>query len=118
MIGVGNLNVNFIVTVIFISNFIGIVFSRTMHYQFYCWYFHMIPLLLCNLEISNFMKFAAWLAIEVSFNIFPATPWSSLLLTIVHLSILIGLYFAKAPLFDKELKHTTLFEKIKNNKKM
>lgn len=31
----------------FVSNYIGIVFARSIHYQFYCWYFHAIPYLLC-----------------------------------------------------------------------
>ena len=35
-----------ILTTLFISNFIGVVCSRSIHYQYYCWYFHTIPYLL------------------------------------------------------------------------
>ena len=35
-----------IMTTLFGSNFIGILCSRSMHYQYYDWYFHSIPYLL------------------------------------------------------------------------
>ncbi|KAJ2585548.1 dolichyl-P-Man:Man(5)GlcNAc(2)-PP-dolichol alpha-1,3-mannosyltransferase, partial [Coemansia sp. RSA 1722] len=35
-----------IVAVVFTSNFVGVVCARSLHYQFYSWYFHMLPHLL------------------------------------------------------------------------
>ncbi len=35
-----------ILTVLFVSNLIGVSLARTLHYQFYVWYFHSLPYLL------------------------------------------------------------------------
>jgi hypothetical protein len=79
------LNPQFVILTVFTSNFVAIVFARTLHYQFYCWYFHTIPYLLwhCSSAILPVpVKLLIFGAIEVCFNVFPATPWSSLLLQV------------------------------------
>ena len=74
---------HFIITTIATSNFIGIVFARTLHYQFYVWYFHMIPYLLWHsVALPVVVKLFVFVSIEVAFNIYPATAWSSLLLQV------------------------------------
>ncbi|CAM9484450.1 unnamed protein product, partial [Heterosigma akashiwo] len=67
---------------LFTSNFIGIVFARTLHYQFYCWYFHALPLLAWHGRLPLVLKLAAVASVEWAFNVFPATPASSLVLQV------------------------------------
>lgn len=99
-----------------VSNWIGIVFARTLHYQFYVWYFHAVPLLLWinMLTTSNssnkkgaslttlavlvrtaLLRIGLWFVVEYAFNVFPATATSSLLLQVAHGIILVG--FVRSP---------------------
>eukprot|EP01032_Pedospumella_encystans_P011344 gene11344-13193_t len=117
-IGLKDLSSKFIITTIFVSNFIGVVFARTLHYQFYCWYFHTLPYLLWHCMSGTSSVFnsvnkdgysvlwaivcvglsVVWfVAVEVCFNVFPATAWSSALLQVCHLVLLVGLYRTPVP---------------------
>ena len=74
------------------SNLIGIVFARSMHYQFYVWYVHVIPYLVWRGAFGR--RNPIWgvvliLVIEVCFNIFPATPLSSICLQTANVALLV-----------------------------
>lgn len=85
------------------SNFIGIVFARTLHYQFYCWYFFSLPFLFMGalhwgpgdhargprFRVTIVAGLLCMAAIEVAFNVYPATWWSSLMLQAAHLAMLL-----------------------------
>lgn len=107
IIGIGNLAPNFIIVTIFTSNFIGVAFARTLHYQFYSWYFHTIPYLLWHINIPIIIKLFIFICIEIAFNIYPAIPLSSAVLQICHIVILLGLFFTPAPLaIEKKTKES------------
>lgn len=77
--------------VLFTSNFVGVCFSRSLHYQFYVWYFHTLPLLLYSTRLHAALRVAVLLAIEYCWNVYPSTPASSLLLHACHAATLAAL---------------------------
>ena len=96
------LNPSYVTYTLFVSNFIGIVFARTLHYQFYSWYFHSLSLLLWTTDLPLLCKIFVMGTIEYAFNIFPATPVSSALLQLAHFVTLAGLWSAKVPPITNE----------------
>jgi len=56
----------------FTCNLIGILCARSLHYQFYSWYYQTLPLILLYIRgIPFFLKAAILVAIEVCWNLFP-----------------------------------------------
>ena len=74
----------------FVANFLGIAFARTLHYQFYAWYISSIPFLLWSSArpVPLILRIVLLVALEYAFLTFPATPTSSLVLQLVHVVIL------------------------------
>jgi alpha-1,3-mannosyltransferase len=84
-----------IVRVLLTSNFIGIVFARSLHYQFYSWYFHSLAFLcLVAARMHAALAVALLVAIEIAWNCYPSTPLSSALLATCHLFLLYRLWSA------------------------
>ncbi|KAI9243367.1 dolichyl-P-Man:Man(5)GlcNAc(2)-PP-dolichyl mannosyltransferase [Phascolomyces articulosus] len=79
-----------IILTLFTSNFMGIVFARSLHYQFYSWYFHSLPFLLWN-SVPMYLRVGIFIAIENCWLTFPSTMTSSWTLLGCHSLILIGL---------------------------
>mmetsp|Transcript_9287 Transcript_9287/g.27894 ORF Transcript_9287/g.27894 Transcript_9287/m.27894 type:complete len:435 (+) Transcript_9287:281-1585(+) len=88
----GQLSAAHVLATLFTGNFIGIVCARTLHYQFYSWYFHTLPALLWWARLSTPRRLGLWLCIEVVWNIYPSTPASSVLLAACHTGLLWGLW--------------------------
>ncbi|XP_053682917.1 lethal(2)neighbour of tid protein 2 [Sabethes cyaneus] len=85
---------------IFLSNFIGIVCARSLHYQFYVWYFHSLPYLAWFTEYTTSLKFLLLFLLEFSWNTYPSTAVSSLILHTCHVILLVGIgkkFFRKIP---------------------
>ncbi|KAM3347025.1 hypothetical protein ACQJBY_021168 [Aegilops geniculata] len=95
-----------IVTVMFVGNFIGIVCARSLHYQFYSWYFYSLPFLLWRTQFPTVVRIILFVVVELCWNVYPSTSYSSLLLLSVHLFILFGLWSSPAeyPYVDKKEK--------------
>ncbi|XP_026484964.1 lethal(2)neighbour of tid protein 2 [Vanessa tameamea] len=74
----------------FLVNFIGIVCARSLHYQFYSWYFHTLPYLLWCTNYTIIIRFLILALIEFCWNTYPSTDITSAMLHVCHISILYG----------------------------
>ena len=86
-----------IVITMMTCNFIGIIFCRSLHYQFYCWYFHTIPFLLWrNEKLPYLLRIFIFVGLEWTWGYnFPATPISSAILHLAHVILFISLITSK-----------------------
>ena len=87
-----NLSSEHILTVMLTGNFIGIVFCRSLHYQFFAWYFFSVPYLLFRTDLPNWARGAVLIALEVAWNQHPPVAWSSVLLQVAHFVLLVALW--------------------------
>ncbi|KAJ4727653.1 Dol-P-Man:Man(5)GlcNAc(2)-PP-Dol alpha-1,3-mannosyltransferase [Melia azedarach] len=83
-----------IITTMFAGNFIGIVCARSLHYQFYSWYFYSVPYLLWRTSYPTLLRLILFIGVEVCWNVYPSNIYSSLLLLCLHIVILWGLWSA------------------------
>lgn len=74
----------------FAANFIGIMYSRSLHYQFYIWYYHTLPYIAWCTDYKTVIKLTILGIIELCWNIYPSTIFSSISLHICHLLLLLG----------------------------
>lgn len=88
------LTAEYIITTMFVGNFIGIVCARSLHYQFYSWYFFSLPYLLWKTPFPTLMRLALFVVVECCWNIYPSNCYSSAILLCIHLVILWGLWIA------------------------
>lgn len=95
------------------SNFVGIMFSRTFHYQFYSWFFHTIPFLLWLTKIPTFSKLLLMVEVELMFIVYPSNPISSAILVASLVIIFLGLVFARFPSANLYAANAAARRKIK-----
>lgn len=66
-----------IVKVIALSNLIGVLFARSLHYQFYSWFYWSVPLLLFTSKLPFWVTIPVWFIQECAWNVYPSTNASS-----------------------------------------
>ncbi|KAI0306634.1 mannosyltransferase [Multifurca ochricompacta] len=83
-------------TIAITSNLIGILFARSLHYQFYSWYAYQVPLLAWRTRYPIVLKLIVVGAIEYAWNVYPSTRLSSTVLFASHVILLGGIWFGYA----------------------
>lgn len=79
---------------LFTANLIGMCFSRSLHYQFYVWYFHSLHYLVWCCPYPPVLRILILGVIEMSWNTYPSTVMSSSLLHASHAALLLGLWLS------------------------
>jgi alpha-1,3-mannosyltransferase len=102
-----------VVTVLYTTNLIGILFARSLHYQFYSWYAQQLPFLAWQTTYPTPIKYVfqhscdamltlhvarvlLLFGIEYAWNVFPSTVFSSTVLNVANALIITGIYFGYA----------------------
>ncbi|KAK4056116.1 dolichyl-P-Man:Man(5)GlcNAc(2)-PP-dolichol alpha-1,3-mannosyltransferase [Microbotryomycetes sp. JL221] len=93
---VGQPSADYVCTILFTSNLIGVLFSRSLHYQFYTWYAHQIVFLLWHTPFDVYQRLGIFAAIEFGWETFPSTQESSLGLTFAHAFTLVGVFYGQS----------------------
>ncbi|KJA27515.1 hypothetical protein HYPSUDRAFT_131393 [Hypholoma sublateritium FD-334 SS-4] len=89
---VAPITADYIATVLFTSNLIGMIFARSLHYQFYSWYAQQIPFLAWRTRFPVLLKLTLIVGIEYAWNVFPSTPLSSGILLTCNVLLLCGVW--------------------------
>ncbi|QPG73748.1 hypothetical protein FOA43_001061 [Brettanomyces nanus] len=85
---------NFVLWVMTLSNFIGVLFSRSLHYQFLCWYSYSLPYLLYTTGLPMVVITALFAAHEWCWDVYPSTPVSSAVLVSILLIVVVANYLS------------------------
>lgn len=84
------------------TNLIGVLFARTLHYQFLSWYCWLLPYLLYASGTSVILAVGIFFFHEWCWNVFPATEQSSKVLVMILVTTLIAVWSNKAAWFAED----------------
>jgi alpha-1,3-mannosyltransferase len=74
---------NYILTTILTANAIGMLFARSLHYQFYAYIALATPFLLWRSGMNPILQFVIWAIQEWAWNVYPSTNASSMVVVSV-----------------------------------
>lgn len=79
------------------STLAGVLAARSLHYQFYAWYFYFLPFALLRTTLPTLFALATLAAIEALWNVFPPTALTSAGLFAAHALTLVATWALRAP---------------------
>ncbi|KAF4592600.1 Dol-P-Man:Man(5)GlcNAc(2)-PP-Dol alpha-1,3-mannosyltransferase [Ophiocordyceps camponoti-floridani] len=92
----------YVITAVLSANVVGLLFARSLHYQFYAYLYWSSPYLLWIASPHPLLVVPAWLAQEWAWNVFPSTTASSSVVVGV-LAVTVGsVYLTTAKVDDSE----------------
>ncbi|ODV95331.1 hypothetical protein PACTADRAFT_50066 [Pachysolen tannophilus NRRL Y-2460] len=101
----------FVFIIMSISNLIGVLYARSLHYQFLSWYFYSLPILLFFNNFNMFLNIAVFFLHEWCWNVYPSTPLSSGVLIACLAFVLVGIWWNDNLLEEKDDKKLEKKEK-------
>lgn len=76
----------------FVANLVGVACARSLHYQFYTWYFHSLLYVAWCAQMPRVVVLLLLGVLEYCWNCYPSTDYSSALLHLCHLLLLWGVF--------------------------
>lgn len=76
----------------FVANLVGVACARSLHYQFYTWYFHSLLYVAWCAQMPRVLVLLLLGVLEYCWNCYPSTECSSALLHLCHLLLLWGVF--------------------------
>lgn len=83
---------DFVFTVMATSNLIGVLFARSLHYQFYAWFAWAAPYMFYKTGLPPIMQVLLWFMQEWAWNVYPSTVSSSLVSVAVTIITVVGVW--------------------------
>ncbi|CUM65645.1 uncharacterized protein PRCAT00003293001 [Priceomyces carsonii] len=83
-------------------NLIGVLFSRSLHYQFLSWYCWQLPFLIYMTNWNIVIGLGIWIIHEYCWNVYPPNTISSGLLVTLNSVVLLGVWTNKSAWLDPE----------------
>lgn len=99
------------------TNIIGILFARSLHYQFLSWYCWQLPFMLYMTGWSLLVCVPLWIVHEWCWNVFPSTPLSSASLVSILIVVLFGVWYNTSEWFPNKVFDESTIDESGESKK-
>lgn len=94
------ISANYILTTILTANAIGMLFARSLHYQFYAYIALATPFLLWRSGMHPILQYMLWAAQEWAWNVYPSTDSSSMVAVGILFSTVVGVWWGTRKDFE------------------